>query len=108
MLGLSRGLLTFLIAVPSQFVGLPWPEPATNRPFFVKWAKSANNETLLSVHFADVRTGGRSASAGRSWRPATAGPPGSRGAPVTTFPTKVRRTGDLFLNDDATERRASG
>jgi hypothetical protein len=32
-------------------------------------------------------------------------PPGSRCAPVTTFPTKVRRTGDLFPNDDATERR---
>lgn len=34
MLGLSRALLTFLIAlVASQFVGLAWVEAAADRPF---------------------------------------------------------------------------
>jgi hypothetical protein len=58
VLGLSRALLTLLIAlVASQFVGLAWTEPATDRPFFVRWATSGNNESLNSVHFVDVDTG---------------------------------------------------
>ena len=58
MLGLSRTLRTFLIAlVASQFVGLAWAEPATDRPFFVRWTNTRNNELLHNVHFADARTG---------------------------------------------------
>jgi Segregation and condensation complex subunit ScpB/Photosynthesis system II assembly factor YCF48 len=58
MLGLSRALLTFLIAlITSQFVGLAWAESATDRPFFVRWALSGNNQSILSVHSADAQTG---------------------------------------------------
>jgi hypothetical protein len=38
MLGLSRALLTLLVAVVvSQFFGLAWTEPAKDRPFFARW-----------------------------------------------------------------------
>jgi hypothetical protein len=57
MLGLSRALLTFLIAlVTSQFVGLAWADPATDRPFFVRWT-NLSNKFIHSVHFADAHTG---------------------------------------------------
>ena len=58
MLGLSRALLTFLIAlVTSQFVGPAWADPATDRPFFVRWVDARINAYIRGVHFADPHTG---------------------------------------------------
>jgi hypothetical protein len=52
MVGWLRVLPTLLIAIVlPQFVGLAWAELATDRPFFVPWANSANNRYFYSAHF---------------------------------------------------------
>jgi len=72
MLGLSRALLTLLIAlVASLFVGVAWAEPAMDRSFCVRWANTGSTTHIHCVHFA-VGTGGTilaTRDGGTHWEP---------------------------------------
>jgi hypothetical protein len=68
MLGLPRTLLTFLIAlVASQFVGLAWAEPATDRPFFVRWANTWHNKHLADAAGPTTISGVCTRDGGTHW-----------------------------------------
>jgi hypothetical protein len=55
MLGLSRAFLTFRTAILVQpFADLASADPGSDRPFFVRWAVTANNQNIFGVHFFDV------------------------------------------------------
>jgi hypothetical protein len=58
MLGLSRALLTLFIAIIVPHVaGLAGAEPATDRPFFVRWVDTGNNKAETSVDYLDTVVG---------------------------------------------------
>jgi photosystem II stability/assembly factor-like uncharacterized protein len=58
MFGVSRALLTLLITIVApHLTDLAWADPATDRPFFVKWTDTGNNRLIFNVHFADAHTG---------------------------------------------------
>jgi hypothetical protein len=58
MLGPSRALLTLSVAIVlPQAAGLAWAEPATDRPFFVRWVDTGNNKAKTSVDYLHTVVG---------------------------------------------------